>query len=82
MEISPSSKYTMTLTDLVASLDIVNCSVEDSGAYVCLASSEAGSDRSSSTVTVKGWFSFGLQMLSLVLEFDLFTCNFCELRIL
>ena len=56
MEISSSPKYTITLTDLVASLEIVNCTVEDCGDYVCVASSEAGSDRCSSTVTVKGWF--------------------------
>ncbi|KAA8595407.1 hypothetical protein FQN60_012542, partial [Etheostoma spectabile] len=53
MEISSSPKYTMSLIDLVASLEIVNCGVEDSGDYVCVASSEAGSDRCSSTVTVK-----------------------------
>lgn len=63
MEISSSPKYTMALTDVVASLEIVNCTVEDSGDYVCVASSEAGSDRCSSTVTVKGWFS--VQMLFL-----------------
>lgn len=56
MEISSSPKYTMAVIDLVASLEIVNCTVEDSGDYVCVASSEAGSDRCSSTVTVKGWF--------------------------
>ena len=54
MEISSSAKYKMTLTDLVASLQIVNSAVEDSGEYVCVASSEAGSDRCSSTVTTKG----------------------------
>lgn len=56
MEISSSPKYTMALSDLKASLEIVNCAVKDSGEYVCVASSEAGSDRCSSTVTVKGWF--------------------------
>uniref|UniRef100_A0A672ZVY1 Ig-like domain-containing protein n=1 Tax=Sphaeramia orbicularis TaxID=375764 RepID=A0A672ZVY1_9TELE len=53
MEISSSSKYTMRESDLVASLEVMNCKVEDSGDYVCVASSEAGSDRCSSTVTVK-----------------------------
>ncbi|KAK1875087.1 Titin [Dissostichus eleginoides] len=53
MEISSSAKYKMTLTDLVASLEIVNSAVEDSGEYVCVASSEAGSDRCSSTVIIK-----------------------------
>lgn len=57
MEISSSPKYTMALADLVASLEIVNCTVKDCGDYVCVASSEAGSDRCSSAVTVKGWFS-------------------------
>uniref|UniRef100_A0A3Q3JQE8 Ig-like domain-containing protein n=1 Tax=Monopterus albus TaxID=43700 RepID=A0A3Q3JQE8_MONAL len=53
IEISPSPKYLMALTDLVASLEIVGCTVEDSGHYVCVASSEAGSDHCSSTVTIK-----------------------------
>lgn len=57
MEINISPKYRMDFTDLVASLEIVNCTVQDSGDYVCLASSEAGSDRCSSTLTVKGWFT-------------------------
>lgn len=60
MEISSSPKYTVSSADFVASLEIVNCTVEDSGDYVCMASSEAGSDRCSSTVTVKGWFSFSV----------------------
>lgn len=62
MEISSSPKYTMALTDLVSSLEIVNCTVEDGGDYVCVASSEAGTDRCSSTVTVKGWFSLGVSL--------------------
>lgn len=58
MEISPGPKYTMSSADLVASLEVLGCSVEDSGDYVCVASSEAGSDRCSCTLTVKGWFLF------------------------
>lgn len=64
MEISSSAKHTVSSADLVASLEIVNCTVEDSGDYVCMASSEAGSDRCSSTVTVKGWFSFSVIYLN------------------
>lgn len=56
MEITPGTKYTTAVEDSVASLEIVQCSVEESGDYVCVASSEAGSDRCSSTVTIKGWF--------------------------
>lgn len=56
MEIGPSPKYLISLTEVEATLEILNCSVEDSGDYVCVASSEAGNDRCSSTVTVKGWF--------------------------
>uniref|UniRef100_A0A3B5BMM1 Ig-like domain-containing protein n=1 Tax=Stegastes partitus TaxID=144197 RepID=A0A3B5BMM1_9TELE len=59
MEISSGLKYSMSSIDLVAALEIVKCAVEDSGDYVCLASSEAGNDRCSSTVTVKGWCSSG-----------------------
>ena len=58
IDIGDSHKYRMSVTDAVASLEIVDCTVEDSGDYVCVASSEAGSDRCSSTVTVKGWFTF------------------------
>lgn len=65
MEISPSPKYTMAVEDLVASLEIVQCTVEESGEYVCVASSEAGSDRCSSTVSVKGWFDLKHTSMSL-----------------
>ncbi|KAM4560777.1 titin-like [Fundulus diaphanus] len=53
MEISSGPKYTISATDVEATLEILNCAVGDSGDYVCVASSEAGSDRCSSTVTVK-----------------------------
>uniref|UniRef100_A0A8C7GM97 Ig-like domain-containing protein n=1 Tax=Oncorhynchus kisutch TaxID=8019 RepID=A0A8C7GM97_ONCKI len=52
-EITSNDKCRLSFTDSVASLDIVNCSVDDSGDYVCVASSDAGSDHCSSTVTVK-----------------------------
>lgn len=54
MEITSCPKYTISVTDVEATLEILNCAVGDSGDYVCVASSEAGSDRCSSTVTVKG----------------------------
>ncbi|XP_076857247.1 titin-like [Brachyhypopomus gauderio] len=53
MEISPSAKYQTTFDDSVATLQVPSCSVEDSGDYVCIASSDAGSDRCSCLVTVK-----------------------------
>jgi len=56
-EISSDLRHTMTFDGSVATLVMENCSVEDSGDYVCMASSEAGSDQSSSSVTVKGRFS-------------------------
>lgn len=56
MEISSSAKYIINQTDLETALEIINCTVEDSGEYLCVASSEAGSDRCSSAVSVKGWF--------------------------
>uniref|UniRef100_A0A3B4D205 Ig-like domain-containing protein n=1 Tax=Pygocentrus nattereri TaxID=42514 RepID=A0A3B4D205_PYGNA len=52
-EISPSEKYQMSFTNSVATLCMSNCSVEDSGDYICIASSDAGSDRCSCLVTVK-----------------------------
>lgn len=55
-EISSNDKYQMAFIDSVATLQISNCCVEDSGDYICQASSEAGSDRCSCLVTVKGLF--------------------------
>ncbi|XP_051980649.1 titin-like, partial [Xyrauchen texanus] len=52
-EISSNDKYQMTFTDLVATLKISNCCVEDSGDYICQASSDAGSDRCNCLVTVR-----------------------------
>lgn len=54
IEISPSNIYQMTFTDSVATLQIPNCSFEESGDYICVASSDAGSDKCSCLVTVKG----------------------------
>uniref|UniRef100_A0A3P8Y232 Ig-like domain-containing protein n=1 Tax=Esox lucius TaxID=8010 RepID=A0A3P8Y232_ESOLU len=59
-EIASNDKYRQSFTDSVASLEIVKCTIDDSGDYVCVASSDTGSDRCSSTVTVKGVFSFHL----------------------
>ncbi|XP_049450272.1 titin-like [Epinephelus fuscoguttatus] len=52
-EIVPDHRHTMSFDSSIATLDVENCSVEDSGDYVCMASSEAGKDQCSSTVTVK-----------------------------
>lgn len=57
IEMRQNEKYKMAVTNSVASLDIVNCSVDDSGDYVCVSSSDAGSDLCSSRVTVKGLLS-------------------------
>lgn len=54
VEISPSNRYQMTFTDSVATLRISDCSLEESGDYICVASSDAGSDKCSCLVTVKG----------------------------
>lgn len=56
-EIASNDKCRLSFTDSVASLEIVNCSVDDSGDYVCVSSSDAGSDLCSSRVTVKGLLS-------------------------
>uniref|UniRef100_A0A673JAK2 Ig-like domain-containing protein n=1 Tax=Sinocyclocheilus rhinocerous TaxID=307959 RepID=A0A673JAK2_9TELE len=61
-EISSNDKYQMTFIDSVAKLQISNCCVEDSGDYICQASSEAGSDRCSCLVTVKEPPSFVQKM--------------------
>lgn len=56
-EIALEHRYTMSFDTSIATLEKENCSVEDSGEYVCIASSEAGRDQCSSSVSVKGWFS-------------------------
>lgn len=55
-EVSSDDKYQMAFIDSVATLQISICCVEDSGDYICQASNEAGSDRCSCLVTVKGLF--------------------------
>lgn len=54
IEISPSKTYQITFTDSVARLQIINCTLEESGDYICVASSDSGSDKCSCLVTVKG----------------------------
>lgn len=56
-EIASDHRHAMSFDSPIATLDVENCSVEDSGDYVCMAISEAGRDQCSSSVTVKGWFS-------------------------
>lgn len=63
MEICPGPKYTMVFRDTVVSLEVIDCTVEDSGDYFSVATSEAGSDRCSSTVTVKGWSGWRPELL-------------------
>lgn len=53
-EISSGDKYQTSLAESVATLQMFNCGIEDSGDYVCIATSDAGSDRCSCLVTVKG----------------------------
>lgn len=54
-EIASDHRHAMSFDSTIASLDVKECSVEDSGHYVCVASSEAGRDQCSTRVTVKGW---------------------------
>lgn len=56
-EIISDLRHMMSFDGSVATLQVESCSVEDTGDYVCEASSEAGTDQCSSSVTVKGWFS-------------------------
>ncbi|XP_068592046.1 myosin light chain kinase, smooth muscle-like [Cebidichthys violaceus] len=52
-EISSDLKHSMSFDGSIATLEVENCSVEDSGDYVCMASNEAGRNQSSCSVTVK-----------------------------
>lgn len=56
-QITSDHRHTMSFDNSIATLEIDNCSVEDSGHYVCTASSGAGKDECSGSVAVKGWFS-------------------------
>ena len=56
-EIISNYRQLLCFSNLVASLEVIDSSMEDSGEYVCVASSVAGSDHCSCTVTVKGWFN-------------------------
>jgi len=53
-EIVSDHRHSMSFDSLVATLEVENCSVDDSGEFVCVASSEAGREQCSSSVTVKG----------------------------
>uniref|UniRef100_A0A3Q1G1Q4 Ig-like domain-containing protein n=1 Tax=Acanthochromis polyacanthus TaxID=80966 RepID=A0A3Q1G1Q4_9TELE len=52
-EIVSDHRHSMSFNSSMASLQVESCSVQDSGDYVCVASSEAGRDQCSSSVTVK-----------------------------
>lgn len=53
-EIASDKRHMMSFDSSLATLEVENCSVDDSGDYVCTASSEAGREQCSSSVTVKG----------------------------
>lgn len=53
-EITADQRYSMSFDGSVASLLVEPSCVEDSGEFMCLASSEAGRDQCSCSVTVKG----------------------------
>lgn len=53
-EIVSDHRHSMSFDSSIASLEVKECSVEDSGHYLCVASSEAGRDQCSSWITVKG----------------------------
>ena len=55
-EIFSNYRQLVCFSNSVASLEVIDSIVEDSGEYVCMASSAAGSDQCVCTVTVKGWF--------------------------
>lgn len=55
-EIVSGHRHTMSFDSSIATLEIESCSVDDSGEFVCVASSEAGRDQCSSSITVKGQF--------------------------
>lgn len=56
-EIASDHRHVMSFDSSIVALEVENCSVEDSGDYVCVASSQAGREQCSSSVAVKGWFS-------------------------
>lgn len=55
-QIQESAKHRLSFTHSEAVLLVNNCTVQDSGEYVCEARNEAGTDLCSSIVTVKGLY--------------------------
>ena len=49
-------EYTMTHSDGVITMEIVNCQPEDSGKYRCVASNHLGTDETYCVVIVEGEF--------------------------
>lgn len=49
-----SGRYSISFVDGIATLDIINSTIEDTGIYVCEATNEAGSESCSIDVKVKG----------------------------
>uniref|UniRef100_A0AAY4EXA8 Ig-like domain-containing protein n=1 Tax=Denticeps clupeoides TaxID=299321 RepID=A0AAY4EXA8_9TELE len=62
-----NDKCQMAFTGSAATLNLSNCSLDDSGSFVCMASNEAGSDRCSCVVTVKGTFNTAAMTVDLPL---------------
>lgn len=53
-EVGSDQKHTMCFDGSMAALEQERCLVQDSGEYMCVASSEAGREQCSCSVTVKG----------------------------
>lgn len=86
-EVVSDRRHNMSFDGSLATLEVESCSVEDSADYVCVASSEAGREQCSSSVTVKGWFTlhrsktqFPTPRLNLVQDagLHLHLCLVCE----
>lgn len=66
--------YTITHTDGVITLEIIDCKPEDSGKYRCVATNKHGTDETSCVVIVEGNETFVFEISSRFIVFFLKRC--------
>ena len=65
-EVTNDSKYSTSLSFGVCSLEIVSCSVDDAGKYMCVATNSSGKSETSCRIIVNGNTSLLIYLLKLL----------------